>query len=123
VVLINFWFATCAPCITEFDALNELHRKLQKEKRFEFIAFTFENTMTVKKIRERYGLKFKIVSISRDECQRLGLNNGYPTNIVIDKMGKIKYVLAGGATTKETAETQIMNHIYPAIIEELKSGK
>src|SRR5437762_1839939 len=34
VVLINFWFEGCQPCIAEFDALNELAQKLTENKNF-----------------------------------------------------------------------------------------
>ncbi len=39
VVFMNLWFATCAPCIAEFDGLNELYERLKNKKNFEFIGF------------------------------------------------------------------------------------
>ena len=44
VVLINFWFEDCHPCLAEFEGLNELAQTLKENKDFEFISFNCENT-------------------------------------------------------------------------------
>src|SRR5438309_8280297 len=58
VVLINFWFEGCHPCIAEFDALNELAEKLKPNKDFEFISFTWDNAETIQRVKEKYQLQF-----------------------------------------------------------------
>jgi thiol-disulfide isomerase/thioredoxin len=71
VVLINFWFEGCHPCIAEFDALNELAQKLTGNKNFKFISFTWDNTETVKRVKEKYKLQFQVFQASAKECRRL----------------------------------------------------
>lgn len=49
VVVINFWFSTCKPCISEIPELNEVYEKFQNDTNVVFAAVTYENRKTVKK--------------------------------------------------------------------------
>lgn len=118
VVLINFWFEDCSPCVAEFDALNELAQKLKGNKDFEFISFTRDNAETIKRVKEKYKLEFKVFSIDDKECGRLNQNNGYPTTIILDRKGKIKYLVCGGATDTEKAKEFVMTTLFPEIQKE-----
>src|ERR687893_223477 len=46
VVVINFWFTGCPPCIEEMPKLNELVEKF-KDKDVVFIAPTWDNEATL----------------------------------------------------------------------------
>ena len=103
VVLINFWFEGCHPCMTEMDALNGLFKKLDSNKDFLFISLTWDEKETVKRVKEKYGLAFEVFSASAKECQRLNFGCGYPTSIVLDKSGIVKYRHSGGSIKIEEA--------------------
>jgi len=120
VVLINFWFEGCHPCLAEFDALNELAEKLKENKDFEFISFTWDNAETIKRVKDNYRLRFKVFQLKDGECRRLNQNMGYPTTIIIDKNGIIKYLTCGGAIDKEKAREFVMNTLLPKLQEQLK---
>jgi len=115
-VFINFWFEACAPCIAEFDALNEVYQKLKDNKNFAFISFTFETPEKVKEVKEKYQLPYTVISIDRKECYRLNLNNGFPANMILDSTGAIKYMSFGGNTDKAMARKYVMEIIYPEIV-------
>lgn len=115
VVFINFWFASCPPCRVEFEALNKLYEKYRGNDSFVFLSFTYENDGEIEKIRKENDLRFQILSISNEECRRLNLNNGYPTNIVIDKQGVIRNVYTGGHTSSDESNQFFVQNIYPAI--------
>jgi len=118
VVLINFWFEGCHPCLAEFDALNELAQKLKGNNDFEFISFTWDNTEAIKRVKEKYELQFKVFHVDDKECRRLNQNNGYPTTIILDRKGKIKYLVCGGTTDKEKAKEFVMTTLLPEIQKE-----
>ena len=118
-VFINFWFEACAPCIAEFDALNEMYQKFKDNKKFEFVSFTFETPEKIKEIKTKYRLPYTIISIEREECYRLNLNNGFPTSMVLDSTGAIKYMVHGGFTDKAKAREFVHAEIYPEIIKQL----
>jgi thiol-disulfide isomerase/thioredoxin len=119
VVLINFWFEGCHPCLAEFGALNELAQKLKGNEDFEFISFTSDNMETIERVKEQYNLQFKVFSIHAKECSRLNQNNGYPTTIILDKQGKIKYLVSGGTNDIEKAKEFVMTTLLPKIQKEL----
>ena len=92
VVLINFWFEGCHPCMAEMPMLNEVHRELKANKDFLFISFTFDNKDAIQRVQKKYGLTFDVLSTSIKEWTRLNFNSGYPTTIILDKKGIIKYM-------------------------------
>lgn len=114
-VFINFWFEACAPCIAEFDALNEMYQNLKDNKNFAFISFTYETPEKIKQVKGKYPLPYTIISIDRQECYRLNLDNGFPANFILDKTGLIKYMSFGGATDRTRARKCVMEKIYPEI--------
>lgn len=96
ITLINFWFRECAPCIAEFKALNLLYLKFKENPSFQFMSFTFDSPNDAKKTVDLHQLLYSVNSVSEEECRRLMLNGGFPTNIIIDQNGKISYFKTGG---------------------------
>ena len=117
VVLVNFWFEGCHPCLTEFGALNELAENLKGNKDFEFISFTWNNLETIKRVKEKYQLKFKV--FYSKESSRLNLRMGYPTTMILDRNGIIKYLVSGGSLDPEKAREFVMTTLLPKILQEL----
>ena len=114
IVFINFWFASCAPCIAEFDALNELYEKLKNKSGFEFISFTYESPDTVKEIIEKYSIKYKVITMSQKDIYRLA--NGFPTSVVLDKNGSVIFLKGGGSSHKEIARNIVFSEFYPKLL-------
>jgi thiol-disulfide isomerase/thioredoxin len=115
VVLINFWFEGCHPCMAEMEALNNLFKKMSSNKDFVFISLTWENNETIKRIKEKFGLAFEIFSAPPKECQRLNFGCGYPTSIILDKSGIVKYKRSGGPIEIEKANEFIEKTLLPQI--------
>lgn len=120
IVFINFWFAECAPCIAEMDALNELFEKLKLNKDVEFISFTYETPATIKKLKTKYKIKYKVFSLTLQDCYRLNQNNGFPTSIILDKTGTIRFLKNGNVIDKALARKIVFNEYYPRLLSELK---
>ncbi len=108
VVLINFWFEGCHPCMAEMEALNELFKKMKGNNDFVFISLTRDNQEAIRRVKEKYALSFEVFSTSEKECHRLIFGCGYPTSIVLDKTGTVKYRHIGGSLKKEEAKEFIM---------------
>jgi cytochrome c biogenesis protein CcmG, thiol:disulfide interchange protein DsbE len=115
VVFINFWFAACPPCIAEMDELNKLFEKYRYNKYFEFVSFTFENSKKIALIKKKFKIGYAIYSISRDECYRLNNNNGFPTSIILDTAGIVRYVHPGDQLNKQEIKKYFATKIYPLI--------
>ena len=93
VVVINFWFEKCPPCIAEMPELNNLVAKYGK-KAVRFIGITHDSPASARHFQKRNGYRYEIISLSKDEIRKLNINHGFPSNILVGKNGKIIYATA-----------------------------
>ncbi len=93
VVVLNFWFTTCAPCKAEIPKLNELKQKY-KDQKVHFIAVALDEDYKIKEFFKKIKLNYEVISEGRDIASDLDVT-AYPTNIVIDKNGIIQLFEVG----------------------------
>jgi peroxiredoxin len=114
VVVLNFWFIGCEPCIKELPALNKLIQEY-KNKEALFFGITYETLMTLKSdFFPKYKFDFAIVPDSKNITEMFAA--GYPTTYIIDKNGIVKAAWNGGPIGEE-AETEIYLKAKPVIDE------
>jgi peroxiredoxin len=113
VVVINFWFETCAPCIAEMPALNRL-KEDYKAKDVVFIAFSRDDTQSIKDFLKSRNFNYHLVSSVYDLTKDYCLIGGWPTNMVLDKNGVLRQIFSGGRTD-EKAKTEAYDKIQPTI--------
>jgi len=93
VTWLNFWFEACPGCHNEFDKLNKLYDSLKNDQGFQFIAICYDRKETLPAFIKQFNLNYPIATVgSQEETDRLSYTHGYPTNIVIDKNGKVALV-------------------------------
>lgn len=93
VTLINLWFTSCAPCITEIPYLNYL--KDTYKDQVNFVAITFDDKAKVERFLARKDFKFEhLVDASKYLSQDLE-NNAFPKLLVLDKKGMVRFVENG----------------------------
>ena len=90
VVLLNFWALWCAPCREELPILETLHGELRDEG-LAIVAVNVDRggAERVQRFAEQKGLSFEIL---HDPEQRVAGSYGvvgYPTTVVIDRVGRI----------------------------------
>lgn len=97
VTVINFWFTACPPCIAEMPGLNDISKKYSDEE-VNFIAASTDNSETLQRFIDRKGqFGFTLVpDVSKFFYDVLYIHSGFPTTIIIDEKGFIKYFYAGG---------------------------
>lgn len=95
VVLLNVWATWCAPCVREMPALQRLYERLAPEG-LEVIAvsvdppFDLENGHVQQFVND-LGLTFRILHDATGRIERSFGITGYPTTIVIDREGSIRW--------------------------------
>lgn len=103
IVVINFWFIDCHPCIAELPGLNKLVAEY-KNANVEFIAITWE---TIKRLKgeflTKYKLDFKIIPEAGRYINK-ATATGYPTTYILDTKGIIRESWNGGNTTDKAGE-------------------
>ena len=106
VVVINFWFVECKPCVMEMPELNELVEEY-KEKDIVFLAIALNDNKQLKKFLKTTDFNYKIISNGQTIADSYGVQ-GFPTNLIIDKNGIIQYASTGiGPQNKENLQNAL----------------
>jgi peroxiredoxin len=90
VVVINFWFIQCKPCVEEFPDLNTLKAEFEL-KPVEFLAVSWNTTSDLEKFLKTKKFDFKVVPNGGSLIEKLKIPY-YPYNVIIDQNGKIEYI-------------------------------
>lgn len=87
IVVLNFWFTKCPPCIQEMPSLNKLVEEF-KDKDVKFIAITFNKKDMVESFLQEKKFNYTIAPNSNGVIQSYNVNS-FPTSIVINQKGEI----------------------------------
>ncbi len=93
IVLINFWFTRCKPCIMEIPEMNEMVEEFKSEN-VVFIAPTFDSDELVKKFLQERIFDYQIVPGVKEYCKQMNIYS-YPTHFVLNREGTIEKVIIG----------------------------
>ncbi|RLD40343.1 MAG: hypothetical protein DRI86_15430, partial [Bacteroidetes bacterium] len=94
IVILDFWYVGCSPCVKAYRDIKTLEEKLGKNK---FIIIGMNPITRERKI-NRYikkGEYSDIVTICSKKIKNQYQVKSYPTIYVIDKQGKIALATAG----------------------------
>ena len=110
VVVVNFWFTTCPPCVREIPLLNELKEEL-KEEDVSFLAVTYDNEQTVRNFLKAQEFNFRIIPDAHHLVKDYDIFV-YPTTLVLDESGEIVDMKMGGSQKiKEEIKTSILKEL------------
>jgi peroxiredoxin len=115
VVVLNFWFIACAPCRIEVTPLNKIVEQFQG-KDVVFISVARDKDADLLKHLKTVPFAFEVIAdpttaISGDIYHLFG----YPTTIVIDRLGKIRYYTLGGKINEDAVSKELNEKLVPVI--------
>ena len=93
VIVINLWFTSCQPCISEMPQLNELVAA-HKDTNVVFIAPALDNMEGVTKFLLKHTFNYQVVPDQEKYADKLKVQY-FPAHIVADKKGIIRQVEVG----------------------------
>lgn len=106
VVVMNFWFTTCGPCIKEMPLLNEMVAD-DRYKNVTFLAIAPEKHEQIKRFLKKNPFMYNIIPDAAQYINELQVRN-FPTHLLIDKNGIIREVFIGyDIDIKEKLQTGI----------------
>lgn len=115
VVVLNFWFMACPPCIAEIPALNDVSEMFSdQDVRFIGLASDTKDKLE-KKFFTKHEFKFETIPDADGIVMHtLKSKWGYPTTMILDKEGIIRHIFTGAWTAEEAIES-VKGELIPAI--------
>jgi peroxiredoxin len=107
VVMLNFWFVECKPCVMEMPDLNALVDEF-KGKGVVFLAIALNDKKQLKKFLKTTAFKYNVVSNGQAVSDAFGVK-GFPTNAIIDQNGVIQFISTGVGPNNKANLLQRLN--------------
>ena len=98
LLVINFWYINCGPCIIEMPYLNNLAREYQNED-VQFLALSFDTVLDIKSFLETTEFIYEHGSISRSLMY--DFTPVSPGHFIVDEDGIIRDIVIGAPRNTE----------------------
>lgn len=96
IIVLNFWFIQCPPCIREMPDLNIVADAYKDDSSVVFIAVSTDDKYRLQQFLKRARFLYTVIDNGRFISEQYRIN-GYPTNVVIDQEGKVYFHSTGYA--------------------------
>jgi peroxiredoxin len=107
MVVLNFWFTNCIPCIAEMPGLNKLKESYAASD-IVFLALALDEGEATRKFLQTHAFIYtqlpKAIDVSK--AYRISV---YPTSIIIDRQGVLRFECTGREFAAEKLKTAINN--------------
>ncbi len=87
VIVMNYWFSACRPCVLEMPELNKLVEKY-RGKDVVFLGLTYHVKANIKRFLQNFEFNYHLIPEAQIEIHNNHVKV-YPTHIVIDQDGYI----------------------------------
>lgn len=118
VVVVNFWYASCAPCRAEAPLLDEVYQTHENDD-VDFIGVNLRDQAgTAASFNETYGVNYpSIIDVNSGSVKLAFADtvppNSVPTTIVLDKQGRVAARILGAIE-----DTSILDTIVGDLLKE-----
>ncbi len=97
MVMLNFWFASCGPCATEFPYMEQAYQTYKDDAAVIALSYIDSNA-DVGVYQASMGLTFDMAACSPNWPGIFGFSN-FPSTVVIDRYGVISLIEVGALTS------------------------
>jgi thiol-disulfide isomerase/thioredoxin len=101
VVLINFWASWCPPCRKEMPSMQRLMQKMSAKPFVILAVDTGESKDEAEPLLKEMHPDFPILLDPEGEMARRWKVFAMPTSFLVDKQGRVRYVLPGATDWDE----------------------
>ena len=104
-VVLNFWFTTCPGCIQEMPELNELAKSYQGAP-VVFLALGRDDAKEIKRFLKIHSFNYTHLQNAKAVGDAYKVHT-FPTSVVVDPQGIIRFVQVGGGNIKSQISATI----------------
>lgn len=97
MVMLNFWFASCGPCATEFPYMEQAYQ-IYKDNAAVIALSYIDDNAAVGAYQSSMGLTFDMAACSPNWPGIFGFSN-FPSTVIIDRYGVISLIEVGALTS------------------------
>ncbi|WP_439185760.1 TlpA family protein disulfide reductase [Carboxylicivirga taeanensis] len=88
IIVIDFWFTECAPCVASIPQLNHLAKKYPE---IVFLSVTFDNEKVIDEFLDKMIINYPIGIDTEERIINAFNVEGFPETFLIDKNGVIQW--------------------------------
>lgn len=94
ILVMNFWFLGCPPCLKEIPELNRLVERYHDSANVIFLAFGRDDAEAIRSRSDIEQFRYRLIPSARAIASAFGIK-GYPTHIVADGDGVVRFFREG----------------------------
>ena len=94
IIVLNFWFINCPPCIMEMPELNKLTETYKSDSSVVFFAIALDKKYELEQFLKNKSFGYTIIDNGRFITDQYKITS-YPTNVIIDQNGKVYFHSSG----------------------------
>jgi peroxiredoxin len=109
VVVLNFWFIACKPCVNEMARLNAIKARYKTQKVI-FLALCLDKKEQIRDFLKTHQFNYTVFPDAAKIADTYQVN-AYPASMVIDAKGVIRFIQIGGPDIEHTLPIAITSAI------------
>ena len=112
VVLVNFWATWCPPCRVEMPLLQAMSKRHGAAGLVVLgLSADQAGSEAVAKFLREHGITYPVAIVGRDVETAFGGVQGYPTSVLLDRTGQVRYKVLGplAMASLEPAVRRLLN--------------
>jgi len=94
IIVLNFWFINCPPCIMEMPELNKIADTYRSDSSVVFIAVALDKKNDLEEFFKQTKFKYMVIDNGRYIADQYSIRS-YPTNVIVDPEGKVYFHTTG----------------------------
>lgn len=101
IVVLNFWFVECPPCIAEMPSLNKLVEKYKNNNNVVFLSIANSDKAKIENFLTKRDFNYS--HVAREQARKYLFDwdmKMYPQNVIINK-GKVSFSFSGGTNAND----------------------
>lgn len=119
IVVVNFWYAGCAPCRAEAEDLQSVYSQF-KDEGVKFVGVNvYDQADTALAFNKTFGITYPSIMDIQDGAVKLAFTgevrpNAVPTTLVIDREGRVAARILGQLQDRSILETLVKDNLAAA---------